>query len=105
MALRLKELRESRGIKQSELAKYLNVASNTISTWENNQREPNLETVIKMANFFNVSTDYLLGKSGAETELPLLTKEEASLLRNYRRLKGKAQAALMTVANQMASAL
>lgn len=59
--MRLKELRIERGLMQSELASQLTVNQRTISNWENNVREPNIDMIIKIAQFFDVSTDYLLG--------------------------------------------
>lgn len=60
-ALRLKELRQERGIGQIELAKKLEVSKGIISLWENGQREPNMYSLIKLAKFFNVTIDYLVG--------------------------------------------
>lgn len=57
---KLKELREERGLKQDELAKSLSVSPSAIGMYEINKREPNNELIIKMANFFDVSVDYLL---------------------------------------------
>jgi len=56
----LKELREARKINQKELGEIFGVAQNTISNWENGTREPDNETIIKLAEYFNVSTDFLL---------------------------------------------
>ena len=58
---RLKELRLESGLCQSELASKLNVNQRTISNWEKNIREPNIDMIIKIAQLFDVSTDYLLG--------------------------------------------
>lgn len=59
----IKQLREEKGLKQEELAKQLSIAPSTIGMYETDKREPNNELTIKIANFFNVSIDYLLGKS------------------------------------------
>lgn len=61
LVMKLKELRESRKISQAELAKDFGVAQNTISQWENESRSLDKSTILKLANYFNVSTDYLLG--------------------------------------------
>ena len=58
---RLKELRIDRNIGQIELAKTLSVSKGIISLWENNLREPKLSNLILLAQFFNVSIDYLAG--------------------------------------------
>lgn len=60
---RIKILREEKGLKQEDLAKEMSVSPSTIGMYEINKREPNNELVLKLAEFFNVSTDYLLGKS------------------------------------------
>ena len=100
MKLRLKELRESAGLKQADLAKAIGVASNTISTWEQGQREPNCNTLVKIAAYFGVTTDYLLGKDTAEKptfpkpEPPQFAKEEVRLIDKYRQLTIKNKARL-----------
>jgi transcriptional regulator with XRE-family HTH domain len=58
---RLKELRIEKGIGQIELAKAVNVSKGIISLWENGLREPKLSNLITLANFFEVSIDYLVG--------------------------------------------
>lgn len=60
-SLRLKELRQERGIGQIELAKKLEVSKGIISLWENGLREPNMYSLIKLAKFFCVTIDYLVG--------------------------------------------
>lgn len=61
--LRLKELREERNISQKYLGDLFNVAQNTISNWENGTREPDAATLMKLADIFEVSVDYLLGQT------------------------------------------
>ena len=57
----IKTLRAARGLNQVELAKKLNVSKQSISNWENNNIQPSIEVLVKLARFFSVSTDYLLG--------------------------------------------
>lgn len=59
--MRLKDLREDRDIKQVEIAKYLHVKQNTYSQYENGQRQIPIEALIKLAEYFQTSTDYILG--------------------------------------------
>lgn len=61
--LRLKELREQNNISQKELGQMLKVAQNSISNWENGIREPDTATLDKLADFFDISVDYLLCRS------------------------------------------
>lgn len=58
---RLKELRVGAGLSQASLATALSVAQNTVCNWENGSREPNFQTTQRIASFFNVSIDYLMG--------------------------------------------
>lgn len=57
---RLRTLRKSRGISQVDLAKNLGVTKQSISNWENDNIQPSIEMLVKIALFFNVTSDYLL---------------------------------------------
>lgn len=59
----LRELREKKGITQQQLAATLNLSKNAISHYEKDINMPNLDTVQKIADVFNVSVDYLLGRT------------------------------------------
>ena len=77
--LRLKEARELRGYKsQQSFADAFGVAQSTVGNWEAAAREPNFETMMRLANFLNVSVDYLLGLT-AEKEGPLAEISEETL--------------------------
>lgn len=67
---RLKELRKKHKLTQVQFAKIFNISSGTIAMWETNKRTPDAEMLIEIANYFNVSLDYLLDnkKKIAETE-------------------------------------
>lgn len=58
---RLKELRKTERISQQKLAKILNVSPNCISSWERGKGEPNLDIIIAIAKYFDVTCGYLLG--------------------------------------------
>ncbi|QIG36442.1 transcriptional regulator [Ligilactobacillus salivarius] len=60
---RLKDLRNERKLTQDDLGKLLNVSGKTIGTWERDSRQPNIESINKLASIFGVTTDYLLGNS------------------------------------------
>ena len=60
---RLKKLRKERHISQIKLAMELNMSQNTISRYENEEREAGYKTLIAIADYFNVSIDYLLGRT------------------------------------------
>ncbi len=62
MEFRLKELRKKKKISQLKLALDLNMNQNTISRYETMEREADYETLIKLADYFDVTLDYLLGR-------------------------------------------
>ena len=57
---KIKEMRERAGLKQSELAKELEISQGTLSNWERGIHDPDNQTLAKLAQMFHVSTDYLL---------------------------------------------
>lgn len=59
---RLKKLRERRRMNQKALGECCGVSKNTVARWERGEREPAMCSLIKIADFFEVSTDYLLGR-------------------------------------------
>lgn len=61
--IRINELRTAHGLTQVEFAKHLSVSKQTVSNWENNNIQPSIDMLVKIADYFGVSTDYLLGRS------------------------------------------
>ena len=61
--MRLRDLREDRDLKQKELAEYLHIKQNTYSQYENGQRQLPVDVLIKLSEYYKVSTDYILGLS------------------------------------------
>lgn len=61
--MRLKLLRKQRGISQLKLALDLNMNQNSISRYENKERQADYQTLILFADYFDVSIDYLLGRT------------------------------------------
>lgn len=68
MGQRIALLRKERNMSQSETAKKLNISTSTLSMYETGNREPNNELLSKLADFFGVSTDYLLGRETPNNE-------------------------------------
>jgi transcriptional regulator with XRE-family HTH domain len=59
---RLKELRLEKGLSQEQLAVALKTYSANISEWERGKKKPSMDSIVAIANFFNETTDYLLGR-------------------------------------------
>lgn len=60
-SIRLAELRKRRSINQTQLAEQIEMSHSTVASWETGTRDPNTSMILKLASFFNVSTDYLIG--------------------------------------------
>ena len=74
---RLRQLRKEKGYEAQYVAKLVNVTKSAYSGYENNRNMPSYDVLDKLANIFNVSTDYLLGRN----EIPrMLSDEEAEAL-------------------------
>ncbi len=65
-----KHLRQARGLTQEELAKQLHVSRSRIGMYETGERQPDFDTLEMIADFFNVDTDYLLGRTDKTTIVP-----------------------------------
>lgn len=76
---RLKILRTEKGISQTELGKNFNLGKTAISLYETNKRDPDKETLWKLADLFDVSVDYILGRSDIrkrDEEMKIIKDEE-----------------------------
>lgn len=60
---KIRELRESKNMTQKDLAEFLNVTPQAVSKWERNKSYPDLDTLVKLSNYFQLSTDKLLGNT------------------------------------------
>ncbi len=78
---RLRELRLNKGLRQEQVAKLIGVNKCAISTYENDTRQPSFEILVRLANLYRVSTDYLLGQTNSRSvDLSGLTEQEAALI-------------------------
>lgn len=73
----VRNLRKQKRIFQTELAKILHVSQQTITAWETGKAEPSSSAVSNLADYFNVTTDYLLGRPEKQTESRQQTISEA----------------------------
>lgn len=65
---KIKLLRNKRSLEAQKLASDLNVGKSTLSNWENDRRTPDTDTLIKIAKYFDVSVDYLIGNTDVKTD-------------------------------------
>ena len=90
---RLRELREQSGLSMLALARKIGVSDAAICKWENEGNEPKASYILLLSDFFEVSTDYLLGlendlgtKKYTTPSPPTLSRDEQALLEDYRAL-------------------
>lgn len=96
----LKNLRKEKKLSQKELSEILKISQSVICDYENNKVDPTTNVLLKYADFFGVSTDYLLGRENDEgniiTVAPDLSSEEQRLLDYYRALPPELRAGVMS---------
>jgi len=92
---RLKYLRKVNNVQQYDLANTLGYGATAISNYENNNHEPSFDTLIKIAKYFDVTTDYLLGLS--DHPVNHLKEDEKLLVTKYRRMDDKTKSALLNL--------
>ena len=78
---RIAELRKKKKMNQKELGSIVGVAQNTICNWENEKREPDYDSLIKMADYFGVSVDFLLGRDEKMPPSPVEDGQERNVMR------------------------
>lgn len=107
--MRLKELRKDRNLLQSDVAKVLSKTITCICDWERGRTEPSIEDLAKLADFFNVSIDYLVGREddfgnitvpGQSTDQ--LTKDERELLSCFNKMDIYGRDAMLVNARALA---
>ena len=82
--IRLLELRKKKGVTQAVIAKMLKITPQTYSLYETGKHQMNYETLCLLADFYEVSTDYLLGRQDAVPSF--LSEEERRIIESYRTL-------------------
>lgn len=80
--VRIKELRIAHNLTQVDFGNKLSIAKQTVSNWENNNILPSIDMLIKIADYFGVTTDYLLGRNNDNSlDVSKLTPEQAAHIR------------------------
>lgn len=94
MLKNLRLLRLSCSVTQKALADAIGVSQQSINKYENHSIEPDIETLIKIAEFFGTSVDFLIGNTDIQRKIEKvsefqLNEDECNILNNYRRLTSK----------------
>ena len=90
----LKSLRKEFGVSQKTLAEAIGVSQQSINKYENHNIEPDIATLIRIADFFNTSVDYIIGNTDIKRKIEKvhsyqLNSEEGVMLEKYRQLSNK----------------
>jgi len=106
--VRLKLLRESAGYSQYSFASEIGVAQSTVGMWESGRREPDHKTTQKLADFFDVTLDYLLGKSDTPNPQPVtptynLDEVEYGMINKIGKLNKRDKALISSMVDQLLS--
>lgn len=80
--IRLKQLRENSKLSQRAFAEILGIAQSTVGMWESGKREPDFATTQKIADYFNVTVDYLLGRESESQQKPEIETDIEKILEN-----------------------
>ncbi|GHU63019.1 hypothetical protein FACS189418_5500 [Clostridia bacterium] len=103
---RLKKLRKQRNIKQFDIAKELNLSREAYSMYETGKRQPSFDCLFNIANYFDVSIDYLLCRTDIAKPVAI-TQEELMIIRYYQKCDLKSKETIRTLlrleANRMTS--
>lgn len=90
MVKNLRKFRLEKNVSQQQLADVIGTTQQSINKYENHSTEPDIETLIKLADYFEISVDQLVGHSVPGSKIPRhklnLTREEILLVESYRRL-------------------
>ena len=102
MLRNLKSLREAACVSQRQLAEAIGVSQQSINKYENHNIEPDIATLIRIADFFQTSVDYLIGHTDIRRKIePVhnyeLNKEEVQIINGYRGLSHKQKSCVVTV--------
>lgn len=102
MLINLRLLREEAGVSQKHLAEVIGVSQQSINKYENHNIEPDIETLIRIADFFETSVDYLIGHTTVRRKIENVTayelnEEESHVMEQFRRLSPKQRGCIMVV--------
>lgn len=83
LAPRLRQLRMDKHLRQDQVAALIGIDKSTVSAYENDLRQPSCEILVRFANLYRVSVDFLLGRNEDQTlDVSGLTGAEIALVRN-----------------------
>lgn len=101
---RIKALREEKGYMQKDVADNLGIAANTLSGYERNVRKPDAPILNKIAAYYGVSVDFLLGNENKVEDLERIMPEGVNALRRMRNYSDESQKRILDILNSVIDA-
>lgn len=103
---RLRTLREERGLSQQKLAACIGTTQQNIHRYENGHNEPDIATLMQLADFFQTSIDYLVGHTDIRRKMEAVTSfdlntEEAEMVDKYRKLRPTARQSILMMMEEL----
>lgn len=106
---KIKQLRIEKNLSQKELAKTIGLSEKTISHYESGYSEPSLEIIIKLVDYFGISTDYLIGTESEDGQIETthfgneISEDEQELLDKIRKLNKRDYKTVVMLINSLIS--
>ena len=88
-AVKFRSIRNEKGFTQSEMAEFLDCSQQTINVWESGQHTPKITMLVKIADSFGVSVDWLLGRKEPIRLITEIQQEEKTIVELYRKLNNE----------------
>ena len=98
----LKKIRKDNNISQRNLSEFLGFRCSAIANYESGRNEPSFDTLVKLASFFDVTIDYMLGIDERPKRIEGISKQEFSLIYDYRELEKNDQKIVLELASSLA---
>lgn len=100
-AERLRELRREKKVRQLQLGEYLGYGGTAIVNYESGRNEPSFDTLIKLAEYFEVSVGYLVGSEPTPHPCDILSEQEKEWLRAFSKLSAEQKELMLRLLGQM----
>lgn len=102
-ANRLRELRKEKNVNQQKLSNYLGYGYTAIANYESGRNEPSIDTICKIADYFDVTVDYLIGHEDNPKRVDAISKAESELIMRFRNMDNEDQRILLEMAKSLSS--
>jgi len=97
MVKNLKQLRANKGLSQAQLAAVLGLSQQSINKYENHNIEPDIATLMRMADFFGTTVDHIIGRTDENSGETILSTDEQALIDQYRNLSEQEKTCVRTL--------